>query len=82
MDGGSPSLVSAVIQEVLELLADAHIARRRTVKESPALHRLTGVIAAYGKALKLLVALQKREEIYAIIEHLSLLRSTSYPLLR
>lgn len=67
MDGGSPSLVSAVTGQVLELLADAHIARRLTVKESPAFHRLTGVIDAYGKALTLLVALQKREEIYAIM---------------
>ena len=49
--------MSAVIQQVLELSADAHIARRLTVKGSPAFHRLTGVITAYGKALELLVGL-------------------------
>jgi len=36
-------------------------------KDSAAFHNLTGVIAAYGKALALLTALQQREEIYAIV---------------
>ena len=81
MDGVSPGLVDAVILQVLELLADAYVARRLTVKESPAFHRLTGVIAAYGNALTLLVALQKQEECKPIIEHLTLPPSTSeYPL--
>ena len=59
MECGSPGPVRAAIQELLELLADAHIERRLTVKQSPSFHHLTGVIAAYGKALKLLVTLQK-----------------------
>jgi hypothetical protein len=55
------------IERVLELSADAQIVRRRTPKDSPEFHTLTGAIAAYGKALALLTALQKREEFHAII---------------
>lgn len=47
------------IQQILELSADAQIARRRTAKDSPAFHTLTGAIAAYGKVLTLLVALNR-----------------------
>lgn len=46
------------IQRILELSADAQIARRRVAKDSPAFHTLTGAITAYGKVLTLLVALQ------------------------
>jgi hypothetical protein len=56
------------IEGILELSADAHIRRRGTVKDSPEFHRLTGAIAAYGKALAVLRALQKREEFYAVIQ--------------
>ncbi len=38
-----------------------------TAKDSPAFHKLTGTIAAYGKALALLTALQQREEFYTIV---------------
>jgi hypothetical protein len=55
------------IERVLELSADAQITRRQTPKDSLAFHRLTGAIAAYGKVLALLTALQQREEFYAII---------------
>jgi hypothetical protein len=55
------------IDRILELSADAHMRRRGTVKDSPEFHRLTGAIAAYGKALAVLRALQKREEFYAMI---------------
>jgi len=55
------------IERVLELSADAHITRRKTPKDSPAFHSLTGAIAAYGKALAILTALQQREEFYSII---------------
>ena len=83
MDEESPGLVSEAIQQVLELSADAHIARRLTVKESPAFHRLTAVINEYGKALELLVAVQKREEFYVRIERLSPAPSAfRHPLLR
>jgi hypothetical protein len=55
------------IERVLELSADAQITRRQTPKDSPEFHSLTGAIAAYGKALALLTAVQKREEFYTII---------------
>jgi hypothetical protein len=55
------------IERVLELSADVQITRRKTPKGSPAFHSLTGAIAAYGKALAILTALQQREEFYSII---------------
>jgi hypothetical protein len=56
-----------VIERVLELSAEAQTTRRKTPKDSPAFHSLTGAIAAYGKALAILTALQQREEFFAII---------------
>jgi hypothetical protein len=55
------------IERIIELSADAQITRRMVAKDSPAYHNLTGVIAAYGKALALLTALQQREEFYTIV---------------
>jgi hypothetical protein len=55
------------IERILELSADAQIARRIVAKDSAAFHRLSGSIAAYGKALALLAALQQREEFYLIV---------------
>ncbi len=55
------------IERILELSADAHIRRRGTVKDSPEFHNLTGAIAAYGKALALLTALEQREEFHEMI---------------
>jgi hypothetical protein len=55
------------IERILELSADAHIRRRGTVKDSPEFHNLTGAIAAYGKVLALLTALQPREEFHEMI---------------
>jgi hypothetical protein len=66
----SASVTSVAIEQVLELSAEAHIERRRTAKDSPSFHSLTGAIAAYGKALALLVALQEREEFFAMIAEL------------
>ncbi len=63
-------LANKVIERILELSADAHIQRRGTVKDSPEFHKLTGAIAAYGKALALLTALRQREEFYAIVGEL------------
>jgi len=63
----SAGLANQLIDRILELSADAHIRRRGTVKDSPEFHKLTGAIAAYGKALALLTALQRREEFYAMI---------------
>jgi hypothetical protein len=55
------------IEQVLELSADAKITRRETGKDSPAFHRLTGAIVAYGKALALLTAVRHRQEFFTVI---------------
>lgn len=57
--------VGQAIERVLELSADAQIARRKTLKDAAPFHSLTGAIAAYGNALALLTALQQHEEFYA-----------------
>jgi hypothetical protein len=62
-------LANKGIERILELSADAHIRRRGTVKDSPEFHNLTGAIAAYGKALELLTALQQLEEFYAMLPY-------------
>jgi hypothetical protein len=61
-------LANKGIERILELSADAHIRRRGTVKDSPEFHNLSGAIAAYGKALELLAALQQWEEFYELID--------------
>src|SRR3989442_14082966 len=58
-------LANMGIERILELSADAHIRRRGTVKDSPEFHKLTGAIAAYGRMLALLTALQQWEEFRA-----------------
>jgi hypothetical protein len=73
----SSGLASAAIERVLELSADAHIERRMTSEDSKAFQRLTGAIAAYGQALSVLIALQEREEFYALIEQMNLPRSVT-----
>ncbi len=55
------------IERIIELSEEDQIARRMVAKDSPAFHRLTGAIAAYGKALALLTAFQQREEFYTIV---------------
>ena len=50
-------IANRAIQQILELSADAHIRRRGTIQDSREFHKLTGAIAAYGKALALLTAL-------------------------
>jgi hypothetical protein len=52
------------IARIIEFSADAQITRRMMAKDCAAFHNLTGAIAAYGKALALLTALQQREEFY------------------
>jgi hypothetical protein len=54
------------IQRILELSADAQIERRSASRNSPKFHNLAGAIAAYGKTLALLVALQERDKILPI----------------
>lgn len=65
-------LANLAIEQVLELSADAHIERRMTAEDSAAFQRLTGAITAYGKALSVLVALEQREQFYAVIAQLNL----------
>jgi hypothetical protein len=65
-------LANKSIERILELSADAHIRRRGTVKGSPEFHKLTGAIAAYGKVLAFLTALQQLEEFYAMIDQLEI----------
>jgi hypothetical protein len=64
------SVLSKGIERILELSAEAHIRRRWTVKDSPEFHKLTGAIAAYGRALAVLTALQQREDFHNLICHL------------
>lgn len=60
-------LANEVIQRLLELSANAHIQRRGVATDSPVFHALTGEIAAYGKVLALLAALEAREEFDPIV---------------
>jgi hypothetical protein len=55
------------IERVLELSVDAHVKRREVAVNSPDFHNLTGAIAAYGKVLALLTALQQLEEFYTAV---------------
>lgn len=70
-------LIDKGIARILELSADAQIQRRTTPENSPAFHKLTGAIAAYGKALALLAALHQREEFYFILRHADLSESVA-----
>ena len=67
MKMSSSGQAGQAIELVLELSANAQITRRKTPENSPAFHSLTGAIAAYGKTLALLTALQQREEFYSIV---------------
>jgi len=60
-------VTNKAIDRILELSAAAQIQRRGTLKDSAEFHNLTGAIAAYGKALGMLVAPQHLEEFHAII---------------
>lgn len=61
------SLANALIEQVLELSAGAHIERRMTSMASESFQRLTGEIAAYSTVLSILVTLGQREEFYPMI---------------
>jgi hypothetical protein len=67
MRNSNSSHAGQAIQRLLDLSADAQLTRRRAPKGSPAFHSLTGAIAAYGKALAILTALEQREEFYKIV---------------
>jgi hypothetical protein len=73
----SSGLANQAIEGVLELSADAHIQRKMAVRNSSNFHRLTGAIAAYGNTLAVLVALQEREELCAMIAELNLPESVT-----
>ena len=59
--------VDKAIERILELSADAQIRRRQIVRYSVAYYTLIETIAAYGKALALLTALQQRKEFHTIV---------------
>jgi hypothetical protein len=59
-------VANTAIDRILELSVEAHIRRRGTVRDSAKYHNLIGAIAAYGKVLGILVALQHLEEFHAI----------------
>ncbi len=59
--------VGKAIERILELSADAQIRRREIVRNSVAYYTLIETIAAYGKALALLTALQQREEFHTTV---------------
>jgi hypothetical protein len=65
-------LANRVIERILELSADAQIERRKMAKDTPEFRNLAGAITAYGKALGVLVAARREEEMYEIIRELSL----------
>ena len=67
MRKSNSSHAGQAIERILELSADAQITRRMTAQDSREFYNLTGAIAAYGKALALLTALQQREEFYKIV---------------
>jgi hypothetical protein len=59
--------VDKAIERILELSADAQIRRRGIVRNSVAYYTLIETIAAYGKALALLTALQQRKELHTTV---------------
>jgi len=61
-------VTNKAIDRILELSAAAQIQRRGTVKDSAKFNNLTGAIAAYGKALGILAALQHLEEFHTTID--------------
>jgi hypothetical protein len=73
----NPGLATRMIDRIVELSADAQIKRRMTAMDSPAFHQLGGAIAAYGKAISLLVAVREQEEFYEVMRELNLLVSVS-----
>jgi hypothetical protein len=65
-------LANEVIGRVLQLSADAQIARRSTAKDSAAFHNLSGAIATYGKMLAILSEVRRQEEFCALRRELDL----------
>jgi hypothetical protein len=59
----------SVIDEILELSADAQIKRREAAPASVTFHHLTGAILAYGKVLRALTkATEDLTEEYLVIK--------------
>jgi hypothetical protein len=48
------------IDRILELSAEAQTRRREAAENSPAFHKLSGAVLAYGQALDLLTKLRKQ----------------------
>jgi hypothetical protein len=57
---------NGAIERILELSAEAQVKRREAAEDSPAFHKLTGAIVAYGKALGVLSKLKEvQTELYS-----------------
>lgn len=65
-------LANRVIDRILVLSADAQIERRKTAKDTWEFHNLSGAIAAYGKALALLLEVREQEELRDLVRELSM----------
>lgn len=65
-------LEGKVIEQILELSANAQIERRKTARDSAAFHNLTGEIIAYGKAIALLIAVRRQKKLCTILRELNL----------
>lgn len=72
MTEGNVSFANRAMEGILELSADAQIERRKVAKDSAAFQSLTGAIIAYGKAIGVLLAVQREEEFYAMLNELNL----------
>ena len=57
-----PPQTEFLIEQVLELSADAQIKRRDTLPTSITFHNLSGAIMAYGKVLRVLTKAQQTQD--------------------
>jgi len=70
-----PSFIEKAIARIVELSAELQIKRHRIAKGSVAFHDCSVEIAAYGKVLEALTALQRQEEYSAGMDILASLQS-------
>lgn len=64
------SPLDQIMERILELSADAQIARRLAARNSLEFHSLSGAISAYSKVIELVMAAKERQELLAAIERL------------
>ena len=76
-----PPQTEFLIEQVLELSADAQIKRRDTLPTSLTFHNLSGAIMAYGKVLGLLTKAQQiHDEPYLLIKPMQSAATAGGPL--